>query len=294
MNDYRDDQTTTLIAELSPIRDEELAALAETPATALLLTEIAATSKEERRRSGRRRRLALALATGAVAAIAIALTAATGTFSPAPAAAGVRFSTEGRYIVANVTDPSAAAADLRAAFQQKGFDIHIKLIPASPSIVGTVVYVGESPGASEIRSVQGGPCETGGGGCPIGLKIPRDFTGRADIALGRRADAGEEYGSTASAFAPGEELHCSGLLGAPVARAVAVLRDRGISAEWRWREAPGKPSTSPPIAGYVWNSTPISRNRVLLWIGRDHLTQQAAGSSIRDVAGYKARFNVGC
>ena len=95
------------------------------------------------------------------------------------------------YIVATVTDPFAAQSSLDAAFKAAGLDISVSLVAASPSAVGTVVEISEPSSGPQIEPLTGGSCVTGGGGpgnCPVGLKIPRDFTGparsRSDVPRG--------------------------------------------------------------------------------------------------------------
>ncbi len=196
----------------------------------------------DRPSAGRRRRpwalprLGVGVAVAAALVVAAVL-AATALRSPSVAAAGVHFRRSHGFIVARITDPAASAAALRQAFAEEGLNIHLSLIPVSPSLVGTVVYIGEDGGG--IQAIQGGPCVTGGGGCPVGLRIPADYAGEAYITLGREAQAGESYGSTASAFAPGEPLHCTGLVGKPVAVAQRELARRGLTAEWRIADGTG-------------------------------------------------------
>jgi len=208
-----------------------------------------------RRMAGARRRPArtrvavpafAALIAGGVAAVTLAVVTSTPTASrtdssPVIHASPVSF----RYpmrgpdsgdIIATVTDPFAAQSSLDAAFRAAGLDITISLVPASPSAVGTVVEISEPSSGPQIETLTGGPCVTGGGGpgnCPIGLKIPRDFTGSGSIALGRPVKPGEAYVSTNSAFAPGESLHCSGLIGATIAAAMPKLAARGITVQWQ-------------------------------------------------------------
>src|SRR3954452_7257855 len=220
----RTDRTMATLKALAPLDETALAELAGSAAAQSLLQEIELSARSAAKRPTRARRTLLHMrprvalvAAAAAACVAVAIIVAGGAiFSASPAAAGVRFQVRGNYIIARVTRPFTARDQLQAAFQQEGIDISVRLVPVSPSLRGTVVYLGGSAGASEIQPLQGGPCVTGGGGCPIGLKIPRDYSGHGEIALGRPAQAGESYASTASAFAPGEALHCSGLLGAPV------------------------------------------------------------------------------
>jgi len=117
-----------------------------------------------------------------------------------------------------------------------------------------VVEVSEPSNGPQIGTLFGGSCVTGGGGpghCAIGLKIPRDFTGAGSVTLGRPAKPGEAYESTNSAFAPGESLHCSALIGKTVAAAKPVLAARGIAVDWR----PSTPASSPPAVAPVPTST---------------------------------------
>ena len=166
-------------------------------------------------------------------------------------------------IVATVVDPFAAQSSLDAAFRAAGLDIAISLVPASPSAVGTVVEISEPSSGPQIETLTGGTCVTGGGGpgnCPVGLKIPRGFAGSGSIVLGRPAKAGEDYESTNSAFAPGESLHCSGLIGTTVAAALPKLAALGISVQWQPQAstAPPQPASTPVATSTVTDTTTTS------------------------------------
>jgi len=223
------------------------------------------------RSATRRRRVVLAFA-AAVALVALVAIGAV-LFRPAPAAAGVRFSTTHGFIVARVTDPTASAAQLRAAFAEHGLDITLQLLPVSPSLVGTVIVI--SSEGSGIEALQGGKCITGGGGCPVGLRIRSTYRGHAEITLGRRARPGEMYDSTASAFAPGEPLHCSGLVGARVTRAAAALKARGLSATWRPYLDSGNTELSPASVGnfFVIDADSMAPAKVLVWVAPKRANQ---------------------
>jgi hypothetical protein len=116
--------------------------------------------------------------------------------------------------------------------------------------VGSVVYMGSSAGASDIGVLYSPTKQAPGGPLPIGLRIPADFKGQADIVLGRAARPGETYVSTGDAFAPGEVLHGSGLMGMRVSAALVKLKALGLSAEWRDLRAvkPVKGSLPTPVA----------------------------------------------
>ena len=117
-------------------------------------------------------------------------------------------------------------------------------------MVGSVVYMGSSAGASRIGVLYSATRRAPGGPLPIGLRIPVDFKGQADIVLGRAARPDETYVSTADAFAPGEALHGSGLLGMRVSAALVKLRALGLNAQWRDLRAakPVKGGLPTPVA----------------------------------------------
>jgi len=143
----------------------------------------------------------------------------------------VDFSTKGGNVIALITHPDAAARQLAAVFRAHGLHIDVRTVPVSPSLVGTFVFTSGPP---VIRTMWKRGCSVTG--CPVGLVIPASFTGHASVVVGRPARHGEGYESMADAFAPGEVLHCSGLLGAPASAALPVLKKLRLSARW-WKLA---------------------------------------------------------
>lgn len=230
--------------------------------------------RSTRRRPSRRRpshALAWMIAAATIAGITVAvLTATRGASQSSVAQPGVAFHTaaDGQ-IIATVTNPFAAESRLRAAFAKHGLKISVRLVPVSPSLVGTVIYIGNDGGdLSQIQTLQSGRCETGGGRCPIGLKIPTTFTGHGYIALGRPAKPGESYESQTSAFAPGELLHCSGLLGARVSTALPVLHADKLTIGWRGagtNAGSASADTKPPSSNYIWDANMTSPKTLLLF-----------------------------
>jgi hypothetical protein len=246
-----------------------------------------------KRRSLRRPLTLSAFAATAAGAIAAVVLSTTSAVSPVSAQAVTFRSSPSGDIIATVTDPFAAQAQLNAAFSKQGLKITVKLLPASPSTVGTVLASDESNSAtSQITPLQGGHCLSGGGGCAIGIEIPRDFSGEGTIYLGRPAKPGEQYESTTSAFAPGEPLHCSGLLGARVSAALPVLQKDGLTAvEWR-ENAESAPGVSrsvtlsqPPAQNYTWDAE-------LIEPGRLRVTTESAPWPNTPGAG--SQYNRGC
>ena len=86
--------------------------------------------------------------------------------------AALTFSTSGKYLVVKVKDPYADPKRYAKEFAAHGMKIQLTMVPASPSIVGTVVAMEGGEGIETITAK--GRCWTGGGGyaCPVGVKIP--------------------------------------------------------------------------------------------------------------------------
>ncbi len=241
-----------------------------------------------------RRPVVLSVLGAAVAGtIAAAVLSTTSAVSPVPAEAVAFRTAASGDIIATVTNPFAAQAQLDAAFAEQGLEITVNLIPVSPSIVGTVLYVGESGVGDQIKPLQGGHCLMGGGGCPIGIEVPRGFTGEGSITLGRSAKLGEHYESSASIFAPGEPLHCSGLLGARVDTALPVLAADNLTVV-QWREDVPDPSglsshsvtdTQAPVQNYIQDAELIEPGKVRV---------TTASTPWSDDPGAGSGFNKGC
>jgi hypothetical protein len=159
------------------------------------------------------------------------------------AAAAVQFERAGSYIVATVEDPYAAKETLDAAFKANHLDITLTLVPVSPSIVGAVVFMDGTAGG--IETVPSATRQGPGGPLPVALRIPAGFRGQAQIVLGRSARAGEKYVSCGDAFAEGECLYRSGLVGLTVQQAVAKLDELGVNAEWRAQVLGEQPVPAP-------------------------------------------------
>lgn len=225
---------------------------------------------EESDPSSPRPRVRPVLAAAAAAVLILIGVGAVGGLRPEPAHAAVTFAQEGGTIIATVQDPVAAAAELHDAFSQRGLDIHLRLVPASPSKVGTVIAVEDS--APGIAPLAEGPCL--GDRCPVGLRIPADFAGRAEITLGRPARPGEPYVATASAYAPGEPLACTQLYGSTVAEARAIARRENVEITWKMIQddhAVEVPPNDVSDDWYVGGATASNPARVRMWVSTSPL-----------------------
>jgi hypothetical protein len=267
----------------------------------------------ERRAGGRRRRwlLAAPIAAGvAVAAVLVAELAGPGNqhgpghqagpaaqsppatgkprpgttaASPVQTAQALSFTTSDGWITVIVRNPLADEARYRAEFAAHHLDITFNLVPASPSIVGTVVYTGQSAGSSPIQTITAkGRCYTGGGGaeCPVGVRIPADFHGQAEIVFGRAARPGEQYESTAvSATVPGEVMHGLKFVGDTVTQVLALLRPRQVTVAVYNYDKQGYGGVNVhhvPGNWYVYDAAPWAPGQVMLSVGPTR-TQPPAG-----------------
>lgn len=238
----QDDSLNKVIAAIRPVPTGAFSTLRETPGADELLLRILAmdvatpATDAPRQRPQLKRQFALAASIallGMIVGVGSALI-----LRPDKALADpVSFGEKDGSITAVFTDPEATATQIDAAFQQRGFDINAVLVPASPSLVGTVGSVVEDAQAQQhaIKTLYSTQCWTEGGGqhCPIGLLIPKDFAGQARIEVGRTAEPGEPYGSVTNAFFPGEMLHCSGIAGMTVGQAMPALEGLGVQVMWR-------------------------------------------------------------
>jgi hypothetical protein len=140
-------------------------------------------------------------------------------------------------------------------------------VPASPSLVGTLVYL-----SGDVTPITAhGRCYTGGGGaaCPVGVRVPANFHGHAEVVFGRAARPGEQYETTASAFAPGEVLHGMRITGDRVAQVLALLRHRDVTVRWFNYAHRGyaRNLRSVPGTWFVYDAVPWAAGQVLLFVG---------------------------
>lgn len=224
------------------------------------------------------------------AGIIVLVLGGTAMLRPGTAAAGIEIETRSGQYVARVTDPEASRDELTAAFSQLDLDIGVSLVPVSPSLVGTIVSISEEgEQGNSIRALFNRErCVTGGGGgCPVGLRVPLDYSGQAEVVLGRAGFPGELFTSVADAFAPGEFLHCSGLYGSRVADALDLLADKGIAVSFRAVEMTSQGASGvrmqkeAVLEWFIVSALATESDRVLLEVSRE----PAAERPVRYVAG---------
>jgi hypothetical protein len=192
-----------------------------------------------------------------------------------PRVAALAFVRHGGYLDVIVKNPHAAPKIYAAEFAAHHLHIKLQLVPVSPSLVGTVIFVGTSAGASSIGTITAqGRCWTGGGGsaCPVGLRVPLNFHGRADVVFGRAARPGEKYESTGPVTGRGEAMHGLSYLGRTVPAVLAMLRARHVTVgHYRYLSGTGgscgRVPQPIPASWRVWGADPWAPNQVMLSVG---------------------------
>jgi hypothetical protein len=277
------------VARITPLSDAEAGRLAGPGTLADLGSQIASTpaaqaqgrARARARRGPARRRLLIGVPVAAALAVAgLAVTSLAGpgqkvgpvTVGPPKADAAVLSITRhGRYLDVIVANPLADARKYRAEFARYGLDISLRLVPASPSLVGTLVYFQGGRAITPITAV--GKCWTGGAGnvCPVGIRVPLDFKGRADLVFGRAARPGEPYETTGSPTAAGEAMHGLKYDGKTVAQVLAMLQRRHVTVQsYRVSTSPCYTAVRRSVPGswHVYSAVPWASGQVLLWASK--------------------------
>ncbi len=183
------------------------------------------------------------------------------------------FTRRGGYIDVIVRNPLADAKRYRAEFARYHLDISLSLVPASPSLVGTLVYESEpATGPQLVPITAKGKCWTGGGGnvCPVGVRVPLGFRGAATLVFGRAARPGEQYETTAPASAPGEVMHGLHYVGKTVAEVLAMLAPRHVTVNHYLVQQQCSDSARKTVPGswIVQDADPWEAGQVVLWVTR--------------------------
>jgi hypothetical protein len=271
------------ISRICPISDDEAAAAVSREALDDLADRIMAipvSSARGRARRVSRRRWLPASALAAALAAGLLLISSVGNpgggLGPGNAAA-LSFTKRGGFIEVIVRNPVADPARYRAEFAAHDLNVRLHLVPASPSLVGTLVffsYLSRNGSGKEIQPITAvGRCSTGGGGpvCPVGVRIPIGYRGSADITFGRAARSGELYASTTNADAQGEAMHGLRFRGRTVVAVLAMLRARHVTVpQYRAQKTNSSDVVPPdrvPGSWHVYDAVPWAPGQVLLFVG---------------------------
>ncbi len=259
-----------------------------------LLEEVMATPREASPVAGRGRaslwpirRWPIALSvTAGLAAVAMAvswlLPAALGV-GPRPAAAALEIEQWNGYFVIKVNDLFAEPERYQAQLRASGLDIRLRLVPASPSVEGSIFswdqrIFGLSNEEIARRKDLISPIQPPGGcvdriECPIGVKVPVDFKGQADIVLGRKARPGELYKQMGRLDVNGEPLHCVAYVNKTLTQVSELLRHRGLTIGKIVDAATHRERSSTPGSWYVHEGWPLSPGTAQLAAGPTRAAQ---------------------
>jgi hypothetical protein len=177
------------------------------------------------------------------------------------------------YIDVIVRNPVADPKRYRIEFEKHHLNISLRLVPASPSLVGTLVFESLTSGA-RLRPITAiGKCFSSGGGnqCPVGVRVPLNFHGAAILEFGRAAKPGEPYQTAAPANAPGEVMHGLHYQGKTVAAVLAMLAGRHVKVNhYIVQQTRCKATTSRSVLASwrVYDADPWSSGQVVLWVAK--------------------------
>lgn len=169
-------------------------------------------------------------------------------------AKALAFARNGDHLDVRIVDPDADPRRYREDFAAHGLDVRLRMEPASPSLVGTVISIAspgtvtgegrhgfgikDQHGGDRIRTIEGTNC--GNMWCKAGVSIPLNLRDPVEIIFGRAARPGERYKFTGDPTAHGEVLEGVNLTNRTVAEVKRMLRQRHVTIE-SYHEAPPEP-----------------------------------------------------
>jgi hypothetical protein len=277
------------LTSIAPVTDAEAARLASPAALADLATRIAATEAPVTRpdvvrpdgtRPRRfrpplsrphpgnrrpRRRLALLtsfpVALAAVAALLVTVLGPSGggADSGANSQAAIQalsFTKENGTITVIIKNPYADAAWYNADLARHHIPFTLVVIPASPSVVGTIIGGNYAPGVKQLTGKRSCFYESTGstGPCLIGFTVPANLKDDGSVWIGGPPRPGQKYNTIGSIFAPREAL--AGLLrqvaGQPMSKVRPILASHHLTIA----EASSSPVNAPDWKDVNPNSIP--------------------------------------
>ena len=300
------------ISQLCPVTDTEAARLVRDDTMAALADDIvrsgmapytgAPLPAADGARPANSRRLRRRLLIGVPVAVALAVAGLIATSLGTPGqhlgpvnvgppkaqAAVLSFTRQDGYIQVIVRNPVADPKRYRAEFAENHLNITLTLVPASPSVVGTLVEESLSAGSGpQITPITAKDrCFTGGGGnvCPVGVRVPVDFHGAATLVFGRAARPGEQYESAGQANGPGEAMSGMHYQGKTVASVLAMLAKRGFTVpQFRVQRAGQcfmEVRRTVPGNWLVYDAVPWAPGQVLLWAAKTLPVRMCSGVRI--------------
>lgn len=172
-------------------------------------------------------------------------------------------------------DATQVEADLKAL----GLNITIDFVPVSPSLENRLVAMSSPSEGENLPHF----VETTDGITPSRLVVPKGFNGQAALTVGRPAEQGEDYVSSAiSAQMAGEALECVSIEGKTAGAALPLLESVEANIEWRADSSDETFEGSVPeeyLGWYVIATVPIAPGRVLIFLTDQSPESQGSTSS---------------
>jgi hypothetical protein len=255
-------------------------------------------AREPARRKRRQR-----FAASALAAVTAVLVLGIATVDVSDRSTALAVSRDDRWITVEIADATADPRRMTQELRDAGINGEVKVRPVSPSLVGRWAALEARPatplpGPEAIVSITELVDEPPGAAAPPSsgaerrlsavdfhpdrLRIPVDFEDRLVLTAGRAPRGEELYAESASAFAPGEPLHCTGIERLSPARAETAVAAKGYRVHTVVETPPprsGKPvqrrtrprvvigaqllSTRPTARGV---GPPRGRNEIVLYV----------------------------
>ncbi|GAA4225537.1 hypothetical protein FHR32_002217 [Streptosporangium album] len=197
-----------------------------------------------------------------------------GGYGTSPASAALDIRQEGDYYVITVKDLYADPESYERELQARGIGITLSVDSAPSSLDGRMMVM--DPQADGLSNAQqqerkdlitttdrAGACYRPEVSCPIGLRVPVAYKGRAEISLARKGRPGEMYRLRVSLAAPGEPLHCVAFVNRTLDEVRPLLQKRGIGLKFVGNE--GTPA-SVPGSWYVHDGVLESATSALMLV----------------------------
>ena len=220
-------------------------------------------------------RFAVPIVAGLVAATMVLSWVLPTGFGTTPASAALDIKPEGGYYVITVKDLYADPKMYESELRARGLKITLDVASAPPSLDGRIMVMDwQADGLSDaerksrkdlITTIdRPGVCRFEAG-CPIGLKVPITFTGRAFVSLARKGRPGEKYKWRISLAAPGEPLHCVDFVNKPLDEVRPLLEEHDIALKFASYDQK-ETRASAPGSWYVQDAVLESSNSAIVLV----------------------------
>ncbi len=192
---------------------------------------------------------------------------------PAPAHANtLQVTPNGGYLEIRILDPAADPQRYKDELSRHGLDIELKLAPAAANRIGRVIFeeIDDKGSATSIDTIEApGDC-TLTGNCSVGIRVPLDYKGHAQIVFGRAPMPGEENEGDAPVLSDDQEAALRALVGQRVSDVRQLLAARGQTATYRvgFRSLEAT-ADQVPDSWYVYQVAALANNVVVLWVSAD-------------------------